>query len=109
MADNVTSFYAEYNSDTESYDFTGLRTFINDILEQKRSGTEITDDDEEIVLVPVSVYSETVSSGSSYYYYSYNDQEVVTDIVPYISAPSLALIDVDNIKLQLTYSKQLVK
>lgn len=109
LADNVTSFYAEYNSDTESYDFTGLRTFINDIIEQKRSGTEITDDDEEIVLVPVSVYSETVSSGSSYYYYSYNDQEVVTDIVPYISAPSLALIDVDNIKLQLTYSKQLVK
>ena len=89
--------------------FTGLRTFINNIIEKKRTGTEITDADEEIVLVPVSVYSETVSSGGSYYYYSYNEKEVVTDVVPYISAPSLALVDVDNIKLRLTYSKQDMK
>ncbi len=109
LADNVRSFYAKYNSDTRSYSFTGLRTFLNDVIEKKRTGTEITDADEEIVLVPVSVYSETVSSGSSYYYYSYSEQEVVTDIVPYISAPSLALIDVDNIKLQLTYSRQTTK
>lgn len=109
LADNVNTFYAEYDSDTRKYDFTGLRPFINDIIEKKRSGTEISDADEEIVLVPVSVYSETVSSGSSYYYYSYNEQEVVTDIVPYVSAPSLALIDVANIKLQLTYSRQIRK
>lgn len=109
LADNVDSFYAEYDSSTRSYNFTGLRPFINDIIEKKRSGTEISDADEEIVLVPVSVYSETVSSGSSYYYYSYNEQEVVTDIVPYISAPALALVDVENIKLQLTYSKQSLK
>lgn len=109
LADNVNSFYAQYDSETRTYDFTGLRTFLNDIIEKKRMGTEITDADEEIMLVPVSVYSETVSSGSSYYYYSYSEQEVVTDIVPYISAPSLAEIDVDNIKLQLTYSRQDVK
>lgn len=109
LADNVRSFYAEYNSDTRKYSFTGLRTFLNDVIEKKRQGTEITDADEEIVLVPVSVYSETVSSGSSYYYYSYNEQEVVTDIVPYISAPALAEIDMDNIRLQLTYSRQKTK
>ena len=109
LADNVRSFYAEYNSTTRSYSFTGLRTFLNDVIEKKRQGTEITDADEEIVLVPISVYSETVSSGSSYYYYSYSEQEVVTDIVPYISAPSIALIDADNIKLQLTYSRQTKK
>lgn len=109
LADNVRSFYAEYNSDTRSYSFTGLRTFLNDVIEKKRQGVEITDADEEIVLVPVSVYSETVSSGSSYYYYSYNEQEVVTDIVPYISAPSLAEIDMDRVKLQLTYSRQKTK
>lgn len=109
LADNVRSFYAEYNSDTRTYSFTGLRTFLNDVIEKKRQGIEITDADEEIVLVPVSVYSETVSAGSSYYYYSYNEQEVVTDIVPYIAAPSFAEIDMDNIKLQLTYSRQKVK
>lgn len=109
LADNVRSFYAEYNSDTRKYSFTGLRTFLNDVIEKKRQGTEITDADEEIVLVPVSVYSETVSSGSSYYYYSYNEQEVVTDIVPYISAPALAEIDMDHIRLQLTYSRQKTK
>ncbi len=109
LADNVRSFYAEYNSDTRKYSFTGLRTFLNDVIEKKRQGTEITDADEEIVLVPVSVYSETVSSGSSYYYYSYNEQEVVTDIVPYISAPALAEIDMNNIRLQLTYSRQKTK
>lgn len=109
LADNVRSFYAEYNSDTRKYSFTGLRTFLNDVIEKKRQGIEITDADEEIVLVPVSVYSETVSSGSSYYYYSYNEQEVVTDIVPYISAPALAEIDMDHIRLQLTYSRQKTK
>lgn len=109
LADNVRSFYAEYNSDTRKYSFTGLRTFLNDVIEKKRQGTEITDADEEIVLVPVSVYSETVSSGSSYYYYSYNEKEVVTDIVPYISAPALAEIDMNNIRLQLTYSRQKTK
>lgn len=109
LADNVRSFYAEYNSDTRKYSFTGLRTFLNDVIEKKRQGVEITDADEEIVLVPVSVYSETVSSGSSYYYYSYNEQEVVTDIVPYISAPALAEIDMDHIRLQLTYSRQKTK
>ena len=109
LPDNVNTFYAKYDSDAHVYNFTGLRTFINNIIEKKRSGTEITDADEEIVLVPVSVYSETVSSGGSYYYYSYNEQEVVTDVVPYISAPSLALVDVDNIKLRLTYSKQDMK
>ena len=109
LADNVRSFYAEYNSDTRKYSFTGLRTFLNDVIEKKRQGTEITDADEEIVLVPVSVYSETVSSGSSYYYYSYNEHEVVTDIVPYISAPALAEIDMDHIRLQLTYSRQKTK
>ena len=109
LVDNVRSFYAQYNTETRTYDFTGLRTFLNDVIEKKRAGVEITDAEEEIVLVPVSVYSETVSSGSSYYYYSYSEQEVVTDIVPYISAPSLAEIDVDNIKLQLTYSRQNVK
>lgn len=109
LADNVRSFYAEYNSDKRKYSFTGLRTFLNDVIEKKRQGIEITDADEEIVLVPVSVYSETVSSGSSYYYYSYNEQEVVTDIVPYISAPALAEIDMDHIRLQLTYSRQKTK
>ena len=102
LPDNVNTFYAKYDSDAHVYNFTGLRTFINNIIEKKRTGTEITDADEEIVLVPVS-------SGGSYYYYSYNEKEVVTDVVPYISAPSLALVDVDNIELRLTYSKQDMK
>ena len=104
---NVSKYTITSGSTGNVYDITNEE--INNIIEKKRTGTEITDADEEIVLVPVSVYSETVSSGGSYYYYSYNEKEVVTDVVPYISAPSLALVDVDNIKLRLTYSKQDMK
>ena len=104
---NVSKYTITSGSTGNVYDITNEE--INNIIEKKRTGTEITDADEEFVLVPVSVYSETVSSGGSYYYYSYNEKEVVTDVVPYISAPSLALVDVDNIKLRLTYSKQDMK
>ncbi len=107
LTDNLTSFYAKYDEGTQAYYFSDLRTYVNEIIEKKKAGTAITDADEEILLVPISVYTETVSSGSSYYYYSYSEEEVVTDIVPYISAPALGLVDTDGIKLQLVYSKQI--
>ncbi len=106
LADNVNTFYAMYDEENKCYSFSKLNTYINHIIEQKRAGIEITEADEEIMLVPVSVYTETVSSGSSYYYYSYTEEEVITDIVPYIEAPAMGVVDTENIKFQLTYSKQ---
>ncbi len=106
LVDNVNSFYAKYDEENKCYSFPGLSAYINHIITQKRAGVEPTEADEEIMLIPVSVYTETVTSGSNYYYYSYSEEEIVTDIVPYIEAPALGLVDTENIKFKLTYSKQ---
>ena len=34
LPDNVNTFYAKYDSDAHVYNFTGLRTFINNIIEK---------------------------------------------------------------------------
>ncbi len=106
LADNVNTFYAQYDEENRCYKFSGLSAYINKIINDKRAGVEPDEADEEIVLVPVSIYSETVTTGSNYYYYSYSEEEVVTHIVPYIEAPSMGLVDTKNIKFRLIYSKQ---
>ncbi len=106
LTDNVNTFYAMYNEDDKCYTFSGLSAYINNIITQKRAGNEPTEADEEIMLVPISVYTETSTSSSTYYYYSYSEEEVVIEIVPYIEAPAMGLVDKENIKFQLVYSKQ---
>ncbi len=106
LTDNVDTFYAIYDETNKCYTFSGLSTYINKIITRKRAGTEPTEADEKILLVPISVYTETATSTSNYYYYSYSEEEVVIEIVPYIAAPAMGLVDKENIKFKLTYSKQ---
>ncbi len=106
--DDVTSFYASYNSATRSYDFTSMRDYIMSLL----SADEITDDDVEFVITPVVVafYENQSSSSYSYYYYSTpTTTRIVAKISPYVSQPVMAKLKLDKAKINFTYSKQSIK
>ncbi len=95
--DNETSFYATYSSTTNSYTFSGLRTYLLNLMEKD----EITEDDITFTLTPVTVSTE--STTSSYYTTS---TTYVTSIIPYVSTPVMAKLLLDESKITLVYSKQ---
>lgn len=95
LNDNITSFYAQYSSSTKSYTFS-IREFVKQFL----SGSEITDADEEFMIVPVDIEFETVSSG----YYSTSSQQVVTSITPQISKPAMVKLNFAKARVVATFS-----
>jgi hypothetical protein len=105
LTNNKDAFYAEYNELKKSYTFTGLRDYVLDIINHK--GGQATDEDINFIIMPidVTVFNNT-SSYYSYYYPSTTSTQVVTKIAPAISKPCLAMLDLDNAIVKLTYSKQ---
>ncbi len=93
--DNITSFYAEYNSYNNCYSFS-MRSYLVHLLEKG----EITPEDYTFTLTPVQVELE-YSSGSGYYG-SYN--YVVSRIVPYVSKPAMTKISLKDAKILVTFS-----
>lgn len=98
LIDNTTSFYATYNKSTKRYTFSGLREYIK-YVQQNRS--EITDEDEEFLLMPVDISFESTNSS----YYSSAEQQV-SAIAPQVSTPAMAKLDLRNTKIMTTYSKK---
>lgn len=96
IPDNKTSFYATYNSKSNTYEFVGLRDYFLDLLKKDK----ITDEDITFTLTPVSVTYET---NSSYYYGS---TTTVTGVVPYVATPVMARLKIENSKISLVYSRQ---
>lgn len=94
LPDNQTSFYTEYNSTTKRYNFTGLQTYINYLIEKG----DLTPEDYTFSLVPVTVTSTT--SGSGYY-----QTVVVSTVTPEATTMSGAKILLDKAKIIFTYSK----
>jgi hypothetical protein len=97
--DNVTSFYAAYDSTTKSYSFTGLRGYLLDLMAKD----EITDEDLTFTLTPVDVETETTTSS----YYS-TGTTYVTAINPYVEKPAMAKLLLDKAKIWFVYSKQTI-
>ena len=95
--DDLTSFYAAYDSSTKSYIFTGLRDYIINLLKKDK----ITPDDYTFTLVPVTVITET--SASSYYQ---SGSTYVTSKTPNVSNPAMFNLKLDNAKKTLVYTKQ---
>lgn len=95
VTDNETSFYAAYNSTKNCYQFSDMRAYI--IAMSKKE--ELTPEDYEFVIVPVSVNTEAISSSTSVY---------LKDIVPYVETPVMAKLLLDQAKIKLTYSTQTV-
>ena len=98
IPDNKTSFYATYNSKSNTYEFVGLRDYFLDLLKKDK----ITDEDITFTLTPVSVTYET---NSSYYYGS---TTTVTGVVPYVATPVMARLKIENSKISLVYSRQTI-
>mgnify|MGYP006967341469 CR=1 FL=1 len=61
--------------------------------------SEITPEDEEFVIVPVSVNSETISTSGTIY---------IKDIVPYVETPVMAKLHLDKATIKFTYSTQTI-
>ena len=97
ITDNLTSFYATYDSNAKSYTFTGLREYIINLLDKEN----ITPEDYTFSLIPVTVNTETSSSD----YYG-TGSTYITSIVPYISTPVMARLDLYGAKITLIYTKQ---
>ncbi len=106
--DNLSSFYATYDSSTQSYSFSSMRDYIIDLVKKG----EVTSDDVEFVICPVQVSFYSNSSSSSLYgyyygYYGYNTTSMqVSTITPYVTEPVMTILDLDNAKIDFTFSKQ---
>jgi len=100
LADNETSFYAAYNATDKCYKFSGMRNYLLKMLAKDN----ITPADFTFTLAPVTVVTETTSSNS---YYG-QTTEYVSSIDPYIGAPAMVKLDLDNAEVSLTFAKQTV-
>ncbi|MGN0214489.1 MAG: DUF4270 family protein [Muribaculaceae bacterium] len=100
LTDGCRSYVGYYDSSSEMYVFSGLREYVIDVLASNR---DVTDDDENVSLIPVDISSESVSSSYSYYY---SASSVLTKVAPAVSKPSMARLDLSKAKIRLTYSKK---
>lgn len=104
LTNNKDAFYAEYNDQEKNYTFTGLRSYILDIIKNK--GGVAPESDTKFLIMPIDVttYSNAASSSYYYYYSSSAATEVVTKIAPAVSKP--CIVKLNNAKVTLRYSKQ---
>lgn len=98
LTDNVTSFYASYDATKGCYSFSGLRSYLLDLLSKE----SIEEEDYTFSLVPVQVNFEQMASSG---YYS-TTQYVESDIQPYLLTPVMCTVDLSKTKVKLTYSRQ---
>lgn len=101
VTDGVTSFYATFSKETDTYDFSSLRNYLLDALQ--REG-ELSPDDYTFILTPVTVDSETIRDS----YYG-TPSVYVKSIVPYVQQPAMVRLRLDEAKIQLTFTNQSVK
>ena len=104
LTNNKDSFYAVYDKSSRKYVFSGLRNYVLDIIENH--GGIASEEDMEFTITPVDV--TTYSYSSSYYLYSSTSTSVVTKISPMVSRPAVACLKLDQAKIKITFSKQVV-
>ena len=104
MTNNKDAFYAEYNDQENVYVFTGLRSYLLDIINKK--GGVASAGDMNFVIMPIDVTKYSNTTSSYYYYASSVLNEVITKIAPAVSRPCMAKLNLKKAKIKLTYSKQ---
>lgn len=105
LTNNKDSFYALYDASTRSYVFSGLRDYVINIINNQ--GGIATEDDFNFTVTPVDVTTYTYPQSYSYYGYS-SASSVVTKISPMVSRPAVARLLLDQAKIKISYSKQIV-
>ncbi len=106
LTNNTNSFYATYDALNKKYTFTGLRSYVLDII--NNHGGIASEEDMEFTITPVDVTTYTYPTSYSYYYYSSSPSSIVTKISPMVSRPAVARLALDKAKISITYSKQMV-
>ena len=105
LVNNKDSFYAIYDAADKEYEFTGLRDYIINIINNQ--GGIATEDDFNFTITPVDVTNYTYPMSYSYYYSS-STSSTVTKISPMVSRPAIVRLLLDQAKTKMTYSKQIV-
>ncbi|MCM1309444.1 MAG: DUF4270 domain-containing protein [Bacteroides sp.] len=97
LPDDVTSFVAQYNANTMTYDFGNLRDYV---MEMRAKGDALTAADYTFTITPVSMVYE---SNSSYYASS---SSTLSGMSPMVAMPSMTELLPDEAKITLTFSRQ---
>lgn len=104
--DNLSSFYAAYDSTNGCYNFSSMLNYINGII---KKGT-VEPEDEEFIICPVNIsyYSSSASSSYySYYYYGYaSSVQTISAITPYVTEPVMVKLDFDDAEIKFSFTKQ---
>ena len=108
LPDNKESFYATYDKKAGAYEFSSMRSYILDLIENG-----VKDEDMDFTIVPVNLTIEDNSSSSSNYsYYSYyygtssSGSATVTKCTPYLLKPTMCRLKMDEATTVFTYSTQ---
>lgn len=98
IPDNKISFTGVYDSTKKRYYFSGLRAYFLELL----SKDYITDEDITFTLVPVEITTETVKD-----FYG-NGSTYVTKCVPYVSKPTMTLLNTVEATIAFSFSTQVI-
>lgn len=98
LPDNISSFYASYDSTNKRYSFASMRGYLTEMLEKET----VTEDDCTFILCPVMVNFEQTTNTS---YYG-TTTSVESSIVPYVMSPAMVELRLDKSKINFTYSLQ---
>lgn len=110
LPNDTTSFYATYDSFNHRYVFSEMRDYILSLLDKE----EITDDDMNFTICPVTIGFESNATSNNYYYYYYyynmpmSQQLTIASVTPYVNRPSMGILDLKNSKILFTYSLQTI-
>lgn len=102
LTDGCRSYVGNYDTSRKVYVFSGMREYVKDLLSK---GGEITDNDENVSIIPVDLTVETVNDTYSYYYSS-STSTVLTKVAPAVSKASMARLNLSKAKIRLTYTKK---
>lgn len=100
LPDSKTSFYAKFDSETSSYDFGDMVAYLSDLADRQAKGETIAEEDYQFVIVPVLATFETSNN------YYYGTTETLSMMTPYMAAPVMGRLLLDQSKLKFAYTLQ---
>ncbi len=89
VPDQITSFYAAYNSETGSYQFNSMRQYFLNLYADYKSGKPIDPEDMRFELVPVGITTEVVEGYT-------NSTTYVTKCTPFVGRPTMTLLNLSK-------------
>lgn len=101
IPDNITSFTADYNSTTGCYEFSGLRQYLINLLEDIAAGKPYDPADQEFSLIPVALTTESVKNP-----YTGSTTTYVLRCARYIGAPTMTELDTEHATVRFLFSTQ---